>query len=428
MPSFWHWKENCSNNQGTKQAAAAIAAAACTCKATKKRNIRSFPNISHITYSTPIHRTMHYKSILRYSLLLFVLFAMACSQQEKPVTKEEAMAVAKSLQESIARRSTGRFNELFDLNALRQRIITASQNNLNKAMVDGALSTIKSGELTRQIVTSLGDKGTYELVKQYEKDNHQHLIFRLYNEQLNYHDLELIKKGDKVKVADIFIYVSGENLSTTYAQSLQSMDEQSAAAKKIDSREIAKIQKIKSYMNQKEFEKADKLFQTLPALIRNQKLYKIIYIQIASGLSTEKYLAALNRFQQEYPDAPNMYLLMIDAYVLKKDYAGALKCVNSLDSLINKDPFLDYFRGLVYKQTADHVNQLMCLERLNKNMPDFGSGTLELINAYIEDKQLDKAVALTQTYNKRTDADTRTIDAFYTIYPDFKKKMETATN
>jgi hypothetical protein len=70
----------------------------------------------------------------------------------------------------------------------------------------------------------------------------------------------------------------------------------------------------------------------------------------------------------------------------------------------------------------------MCLERLNKNMPDFGSGTLELINAYIEDKQLDKAVALTQTYNKRTDADTRTIDAFYTIYPDFKKKMETATN
>lgn len=369
---------------------------------------------------------MHYKSILRYSLLLFVLFAMACSQQEKPVTKEEAMAVAKSLQESIARRSTGRFNELFDLDALRKRIMDASQNKLNRAMVNGALSSIKSGELARQIVSSLGDKGTYELVKQYEKDNHQHLIFRLYNQQLNYHDFELIKKHDRVRVADIYIYVSGENLSTTYAQSLQSMDEQSAAAKNIDNRDIAKIQTIKSYMNQKEFEKADELFKTLPSLIRNQKLYKIINIQIASGLGTDKYLATLNKFQQEYPDAPNMYLLMIDACVLKKDYAGALKCVNSLDSLISKDPFLDYFRGLVYKQMTDHPNQLVSLERLNKNMPNFGAGTLELINAYLEDKQMDKAVALTQTYNKRNDADTRTLDYFYMIYPGFKKKMETA--
>jgi predicted Zn-dependent protease len=351
---------------------------------------------------------------------------MACTEQEKPVTKEEAMAVARSLEESMSRRSTGKFNELFDLDALNKRIREQSHNTLHKAMVDGALSTIKSGELSRQMVISLGDKGTYQLVKQYEKGNHQHLVFRLYNQQLNYHDYELIKKGDKVKISDIFIYVSGENLSTTYAESLQSMEEHSAAAKNIDNSELGKIQRIKNYLNHEEYQKADELFKTLPALIRNQKLYKIIYIKIASGLQTDKYLAELNRYQQEYPDAPNMYLLMIDAYVLKKDYAGALKCVNSLDSLINKDPFLDYFRGLIYKQMADRSNQVMTLENLHKNMPDFGAGTLELINAYLEDKQLDKAVTLTQTYNKQKDADQGTIQSFYVLYPDYKKKMETA--
>jgi hypothetical protein len=371
---------------------------------------------------------MHYKSLLQYSFLLYVLFVTACSEPEKPVTKEEAKEVAISLKNSIAHRKAARFNELVDIDALGKRVNEQSENKLNPAMVAGALSSVKSGEFGSQIVKSLGKKGTYELVKQYEKDNRQHLVFRMYNDQLNYHDFELFKKEDKVKIADIYIYATGENLSSTFAQTLLSMNEHAASANKIDKEDLDKIQWIKNYINEKEFGKAKELFQTLPALIRRQKLYKIIYIQIAGGLGTDEYLAALNKFQQEYPDAPNMYLLMIDAYFLKKDYAGAIKCVDGLDSLINKDPFLDYYRALIHGQTEDKTNHLICLERLHQNLPDFGAGTLELIYTYVEEKQWDKAVPLTQLYNKSKGADTESIEALYMLHPDFKKKMEAATN
>lgn len=370
---------------------------------------------------------MHYKSILQYSLLLYVLFVTACSAPEKPVTKEEAKEVAISLKNALAHRKAARFNELLDVDALGKRVKEQSENKLNPAMIAGALSSVKSGEFGSQIVKSLGKKGTYELVKQYEKDNRQHLVFRLYNDQLNYHDFELFKKEDKVKIADIYIYATGENLSSTFAQTLLSMSEHASSANKIDREDLNKIQWIKNYINEKEFEKAKELFQTLPSLIRRQKIYKIIYIQIAGGLSTDEYLAALNKFQQEYPDAPNMYLLMIDAYFLKKDYAGALKCVNGLDSLINKDPFLDYYRALIHGQNEDKTNHLLCLERLQKNLPEFGAGTLELIYTYVEEKQWDKAIALTQLYNKGKGADTESIEALYMLHPNFKKKMEAAT-
>jgi len=366
---------------------------------------------------------MRYKNLLQYCFLLCILFAAACSEPEKPVTKEEAAALGKSLKSNIAHRKSNWLNEVLDIKAFENRIREASNNKLNETMLKGAMKSMESGEFGEQVIKSLGKSGSYELVKQYEKNNHQHLVFRMYNDQLNYHDFELIKKGDKIKIADIFIYTTGENLSASLAESLMSMNEQLSAVSKVDPQELQKIQLIKSYIQRKDSEKASELYKTLPGLLRAQKLYKIMYIQIASGLGNEEYLAALNKFQQEYPDAPNMYLLMIDAYFLKKDFPGALRCVNSLDSLINKDPFLDFYRAVIYKQNNEPANALVSLEKLHQYMPDFGTGTLQLINAYLDEKQLDKAVALTETYKKGKNVDEQTLEALYLMYPDYKKKM-----
>lgn len=367
-------------------------------------------------------------STLRYIFLSFLLFVIACSEPEKPVTKEEAAKVAATLTDALAHRNADGLNDLLDLDALEKRIVSQANNKLNRSSVVGAMKSLSSGEFGIQVVRTLGDKGTYELVKQYEKDNHQRLIFRLFNETLNYHDFELVKKGDQVKIADVFVYITGENLSSTLAESLLYLHEQEEAGNKFGKKEVKKIQLIKTYINAKEYEKANQVFESLPAVIKEQKLHKMIYLQIAGGLGNEKYLAALNKFQEEYPDAPNMYLLMLDAYFLKKDYPAALKSINRLDSFINKDPFLDYYRALIYRDGEDNVNKLAFLERLHQNLPGFGVGTLELIIAYLDNKQLDKAVSLTQQYSKEKNTDPRTLETLYELYPDLEEKMEAAVN
>jgi hypothetical protein len=366
---------------------------------------------------------MNCKTSFQYCFLLIILFVTACSQQEKPVTKEEAAKIAAALQDAVANRNSGFLNSLISPELMEKRIIEQSDNKLSRSIVSQTLTSYKSGDFGRQIVKNLGKTGTYELVKQYEKNNHQHLIFRMYDEQLNYHDFELVKINDQVKIADIFVYVTGENLSTSYAQTLLSMkDDEGTSA--VDKKDANKMQLMRSYIQGNEFEKANKIYKSLPAVLKKQKIYKIIYTQIASGLGTDEYLASLNNFQQEYPEATNMYLLMMDAYFLQKDYAGTLRCVNGLDSLINKDPFLDYYRSLIYKESKDTANQLVCLERLHESLPAFGPGTLELINRYAEDKQWEKAVPLTKAYGKTKNADNETIAALYELYPDFKKAME----
>src|SRR5690349_3029297 len=121
---------------------------------------------------------MRYRTLLQYCFLLCILFAAACSQPEKPVTKEEAAAMAKSLKNNIAHRKSNWLNEVLDIKAFENRIREAAHNKLNETMLKGAMKSMESGDFGEQVIKNLGKRGTYELVKQYEKDNHQHLVFR----------------------------------------------------------------------------------------------------------------------------------------------------------------------------------------------------------------------------------------------------------
>ncbi|WP_207515381.1 tetratricopeptide repeat protein [Longitalea luteola] len=365
---------------------------------------------------------MNCKSFFSYLFLLIVLFVTACSEPERPVTKEEAAKIAAALEDAIANRNSGFLNSLLSTELLEKRIMEQSDNKLSRSLVANTLTSIKSGDFGRQVIKSLGKTGTYELVKQYEKNNHQHLIFRLYDQEINYHDFELVKVNDQVKIADVFVYVTGENLSTSYAEMLLSMKEE--ASKPVDTKDARQMDLMKKYINEKEYEKANKIYHSLPEVLKKQKIYKIIYTRIASGLGTDEYLASLINFQKEYPQATNMYLLMMDAYYLKKDYPGTLRCINGLDSLINKDPFLDYYRALIYRESHDAANQLLCLERLHQNLPDYSPGTLELIYRYVEDNRWDKAIPLTKAYTATKNADQATIDNLYEMYPAFKDAMD----
>ncbi|WP_315816696.1 hypothetical protein [Paraflavitalea speifideaquila] len=148
-----------------------------------------------------------------------------------------------------------------------------------------------------------------------------------------------------MKISDAFIYMTGETLSATLAQSALMMTENYDNLTEKDKDRLKNIKRIRQLINQEEYTKAQSLYKELPATLRQSKLFQLMHVQIASGLGNDEYLKAMVGYQQAFPNAPNMYLLMIDAYILKEEHANALESVNQLDSLINKDPFLDYYRG-----------------------------------------------------------------------------------
>lgn len=361
---------------------------------------------------------------MRHTLFIAALFTAflfaACSTPDKPVTYEEAESFSKQIDSSINHRNPKYFNTLINVKELGKRIEKNSSYKMTSAMERGIGEGLNKTNMGDQIIRSIEKKGSYELVKHYEKDKVQHLVYRMYSDEgLNYHDFELVKKNGKVAIADFYIYIAGENFSSMLANLLSVLDRQTGKSSGEDRKSMENIQQIKKLMGQGKYEAAKELFDGLPEKFRDQKAIRILGIQITSQMDNETYLKQLEDFEARYPNDPNTYLLTLDAAILNKDYTKALSNINHLDSLINKDRFLDFYRALMYNLMEEPVKARTHLETLVQNYPAFETGILELMANYLEAKDYDKARPLIENFRKNEEFDQDMLESVLAMYPDY---------
>ncbi len=179
---------------------------------------------------------------------------------------------------------------------------------------------------------------------------------------------------------------------------------------------------IRACLENAGYAKAGEYYDRFPPRLKNQKLFQLMHIRICQGMGNEPYVSALNEYNALFPNDPDMYLMMIDTCVLQKDYQKALQVVNKLDSSIDKDPFLDYYRGMMYNLMTNTTQSKTCLERLHVNMPGFGEGTVELIGIYLRTGEKDKAVKLFRESEGNRSVSPERLETLSKLYPGFKLK------
>jgi tetratricopeptide (TPR) repeat protein len=354
---------------------------------------------------------------MKFFIFLFtsLLIISGCKTKEKPLTHEEVKQFAKDLEISMEKRDGSFFNEAIDKKELIKRS-GISDNKSGKGFASGMQQGM---DLGTKLVNSFTKGATYKIVKQYEKDNIHHVIFRLYDDgSLNYHDLELKRTGSEVKVADMFIYTGGEKFSETI-KSLY--DQFSGLIDKTTGKEdwIKSMPKIRGLITKGEYQEAYDLFNTLPPEAKTSKPFRIIYIEICSGLGDEMHKKALDDFQAAFPNEPNMQLVLIDAYFLNKEYDKALNAVNAVDKMIDKDPFLDYYRYLCYNIMDNQEKAKEHLLKVIKYDPDFEGAQLELIATYLEEGNNKAAKPLIEAFQKKKSYEQETLNTVLTMYPDW---------
>lgn len=348
-------------------------------------------------------------------LIAGLLIVLTCCQQkeEEPLTKEEVHDFAKKIEISIDKREPGMLNEAVDEKILSKKIGIGSGIN-SKSMQAGLKKGMAIGN---KIVESISSKGTYSLIKEYEKDKVHHIIFRLYdNGMLNYHDFELARSKGQPKIADVYIYMTGEDLSETLKNLFAQFKDNA------EDSWFSRLPNIRTLLNKGKHQEALAIYNNIPEEAKKARVFQITHIDICSGLSDEQYEKAIAEYETLYPNEPNMQLLMIDGYILRKDYAKALHAVNELDKMIDKDPLLDFYRAVCYKLMGDYAKKTECLERLVKNIPDMEEGILELIADYLAKEEFEKAKPLVDKYRNTSSFDQSTLTTFLSYYPGYNKK------
>lgn len=338
------------------------------------------------------------KKIFFFTAAIIIIIS-GCSQAPQQLTDEESLAFAKELENSIKKREGEFLDNAFDKDAFIKRIDLTGMAN-SKGFGDGVMSKMKLGT---QVSNSLSDQDSYEFIKHYTKDKVHHVIFRLYGVEestLNYHDFELIKVDGKCMIADMYIYLSGETLAETMRNLYKSMVGNNDDNKPSKFSGMDDVADIKKLMQRGKYAEARRIYETLPDNLKNAKPIMLTNILICSNLSNNDYDEAIKKFQLKFPNEPNMNLVMIDGYYLQKEYAKMLSAINALDSQINKDPLLDYYRYLSYNLLEDKANSKLYLTRLVNNKPDFQKGFLELITVELDGKNKTASDSLVKIYRK----------------------------
>jgi hypothetical protein len=357
----------------------------------------------------------------RLLIVSFLFFIAGCFTNERKVTKQEALDFAKNLEASVAEENPNVLNNLFDAETFKKRIKEASGGRLSDSMLAEIPLALKKKRIGDEVVQSTRKGGMYQLVKSYEKEGKQRLIFRLYGSTgINYHDIELIHAGDEIKAADMYIYLTGENFSKSLADvSLQMTDYYDVRPGEKDF--VKSAADMKKFIDQEKYVKALSIFESLPDTLKKQKLFQIRHVQITAQLGDTLYQNALAEYEKLFSNEPGMYILFMNVHISHKQYEKALEDVNKMDSLINKDPFLDYYRGLIYQSMEKDTMARMYFERLYKNMPAFGEGIIELIELYAKKGETQKAKALVKIYKNNKKLNQESLDLIQILYPALEK-------
>lgn len=357
--------------------------------------------------------------ILIAPLFIILVWITGCQPSEKKVTKEEASKFAADLENAALKLKPDFLSGSIILPALMDRVERIKLIENREAVEKGVRTTLNKHELDNSLFSVMGKKGTFEKVKLYEKDGMQRVIFRAFGDGgINYLDMELTKLDNKTGVADMFSYLSGENVSTTMAELYSKFITLPASA---DRSFTQRMETVKSLMRKGNYAEAKKEFDYFPANIRSTKVCNIMNLQIITNLQDEKYKDEIERLERKYSDEPNVQLLMIDVHILHKNYDKALGAINQIDSVINRDPFLDYYRGLINYMKGDTLTAIGCYERVTASNPSFPDAYAELFALHAMRDEKEKSKKYFHVYKDLRNRNQELIRNYEAAYPYLKE-------
>lgn len=353
----------------------------------------------------------------QYLFFIFVISILlsSCATEPAKVTKDQAAAFAIAIENEVRDMKINFLEKNIMLPVFMKRVYQAVDLKPSTVIESEMKKMIAGNSYEKNIYEVMAGKGGFKKVKQYEKEGIQHILYRVHGSGFTYLDMELNNFKEQVGIADIFLYNTGQNLSASVGDLMKKFTThgQSAIANQLETR----LTNISRYLKNANYEFAKAEFDRLPYDIRNNRLYEIRYMQILSKLGGEQYLNYQQKIETKYAADAGFQLMMIDLYLNQQKLDKALDAINKLDSFINKDPFLDYYRGLVLNMKGEPDEAIRHFEKLVAADPQLAEPYPELAAAYALQQDYSSSGRFFSLYKKMRNADKEIITYLKTSYP-----------
>lgn len=352
------------------------------------------------------------------SILLIIALFSACRQPEKPVTETEALDFAKTIETSVSQHNPDVLDNIIDKKYFAGLILRQAGERFNFTLAQQARAVISGEHLGEDVVSATRQDGSYQLIRRYQKDGHQHLLFRLLSSGLNlsYHDFELVKGDQGVRAIDFYTYQTGEQLSKVVTAELLA-PAKTAHLSDTDRENARLVQQANQFLTGGNPEEAYSFYVQITDKVQKEQPIQRLHLRIAAKLGDSAYKTALNEYQSNFPQDPFIYLAIFKNDIRIQDFPASLEALDRFERFLPSDPFLDIFRALIYKQINNPLQSRLALERLHAWNPLNINVIMGLVDDHVGAGHPDSAAMLILEAEQRKIITPLQVDTVKRLFP-----------
>jgi hypothetical protein len=313
------------------------------------------------------------------------------------LSDEDCLAFGRALEAAVKEGDNTAFANALDWGALLDRT-TASLGLPAQAEAGfrrGAMTSLESNTgFAAQIIKEAAE-GSYRFLRVRQMDGQKTVLFRLVAEAgVNYHEYLLADSKGRPRASDIFIYLSGERLSNTLRRSAFALAQQESRSwlEKLTKEESAYIKhfdEVRTMMDrfrEKRYGESLAIYRKMPPELQRDKNVLLIRNQAAMFAGDQELLESIEDFRRFHSDDICLDFLLIDYYVLRKEFAKAVESLDRLDLAVGGDPYLDSLRADATYRSGDKEKAFRLAENAINGASDIVDPYFAMISLTLEEK------------------------------------------
>jgi hypothetical protein len=324
----------------------------------------------------------------------------AARAADDQVNEAECRQFAEHLQSVVVTPGDEPLGELTDWDHIF--VIASEGVEIPKDQVAGARRGFRqglaqSGDLFNQVAQIIAQGGRYDLLRVHRKDGKWRAMFRLLlpDGGVNYHDLEVHRnRAGEMKIADIYIFATGEHLSETLRRMFLQMSaelnrsflERLSGKEQLMMKHLDDMQSITAALREGDPRRALKVYHRLPAELQREKTLLVFRVMAASTAQDEDELvAAVEMMREHHPEDACLDLMSIDYYLGRQDFDKALAAIDRLDAAVGTDPYLDVTRANVALLDNDFAQAQQLALGVIEEQPDLADAYWVMITVGLKE-------------------------------------------
>lgn len=338
--------------------------------------------------------------------------AAAVPREELPggemPSMEEATELAQQIEAAMAVGDDSVMNKTVDWNLVCSRSIAGidAPKDMQIEYRTGLLKGITDkGGLPKQVAQQVLQGGSYRLMDVRQKDGEIRALFRLLLPEagVNYHDLLLVRdNGGRARVGDIYVFLSAEDLSTTFrrfyvamlAENDRSLLEKLSGKTAELANHMDEFQAMGTRIRTGQFREALDIYESLPEVLKTEKAVLILRYQAAVGVGSAETIQAVREFKKHYPDDACIDFLSIDLHASTGDFDQALECVDQVEKSVGDDPYLNVLRASCLVAAKRYEAAKQAANAAVEAEPDLIQAYWTLVTISLETKDFEEVTRL----------------------------------